>query len=155
MGGPITTTPSSTTTTITTIVTSTTTAIATRQVTTTLTTTMAMPTTTLNVEGLTPGEAALCNPALASYWDLHHCAEASDNHNWSWCWSSTAYECQQEVQVEITVCASGKASIGFSHRLSKIDGCIFSYYTQYVCQAPAGISPSGPDLRRLTDIILV
>jgi hypothetical protein len=139
--------------------TTTTTAIAatttTGQDTTTLTTTMAMSTTTLNIEGLTPGEAALYNPALASYWDLDHCAKASDNHNWSWCWSSMGYECQQEVQVEQTLCASGKVSIGFSHRLSKIDGCIFSYYTQYVCQAPAGSIPSGPDLRRLTDIILV
>jgi hypothetical protein len=116
---------------------------------------MAMPTTTLNIEGLTPGEAALYNPALASYWDLHHCAKAADNHNWNWCWSRTAFGCQQEVQVERTLCASGKASIGFSHRLSKIDGCIFSYYTQYVCQASAESFPGGPGLRRLTDIILV
>merc|ERR1712028_183104 len=93
----------------TTAIAATTTTTSTRQVTTTLTTTMAMSTTTLNIEGLTPGEAALYNPALASYWDLHHCAKASDNHNWSWCWSSTGYECQQEVQVEQTLCASGKA----------------------------------------------
>merc|ERR1719174_1243407 len=126
-----------------TISTFTTTTTTTRQATTTttLTTTMAMPTTTLNIEGLTPGEAALYNPALASYWDLHHCAKAADNHNWNWCWSRTAFGCQQEVQVERTLCASGKASIGFSLRLSKIDGCIFSYYTQYVCQASAESFP--------------
>merc|ERR1719183_358178 len=77
----------------------TTTAVTTQQATTTLTTTMAMPTTTLNIEGLTPTEAALYNPALASYWDLHHCAKASDNHNWNWCWSRTGFQCQQVVRL--------------------------------------------------------
>lgn len=121
-------------------------------------TTMLATTTTTTivfVEGLSPEDAALYNPTLGSYWDHQHCGKASNNHHWSWCWNE-AFECQQQVQVEQSLCASGNAVLAFSHALAQIDGCTFAYYAQYVCETQGGSAANGvPNERRLTEIILV
>lgn len=72
------------------------------------------------------------NPQLSSYWDLHTCGKASDNNNWAWCWNGS-FSCQSIVLVASTVCPSGRAVLNFTRQLSKLDGCTFGYYAQYVC----------------------
>jgi len=90
-----------------------------------------------SIDGLTPEEAAVYNPSLGSYWDLHHCGKASDNHNWAWCWKNGSFQCQQLVRVNESLCTSGEAVLNFTHELARIDGCTFGYYAQYICTAAA------------------
>jgi len=96
-------------------------------------TTSTVTTTPKVIDGLSPEESAVYNPQLASYWDLHHCGKASNNHNWGWCWNEE-FKCQSLVDVDASVCASGRAGLNFSHTLAKVDNCTFGYYAQYVCQ---------------------
>jgi len=121
-----------TTTTSTTATTSTTTGTTTL-VSTTATTTSTVTSTLQLIDGLTIKESAVYNPQLASYWDLDHCGKASNNHNWGWCWNG-AFGCQSLVDVDASVCMSGKAGLNFSYTLARVDLCTFGYYAQYVCR---------------------
>lgn len=105
----------------------------------TTTTATTTSTTREGIRGLTPEEAAVYNPNIASYWDYQHCGRASDNHHWDWC-GQGKYRCQETVAVDTSLCRSGEAVLNFTKTFTHVDGCHFAYFSQYVCR---GISANA------------
>merc|ERR1712232_552459 len=101
--------------------------------TTTSETTSTSTSTIIDVDGLTPEEARVYNPQLASYWDFRHCGKARDDHNLAWCEVGPS-SCHESVTVDFSLCPSGAALLNFTRSYARIDGCVFAFYSQYVCK---------------------